>query len=66
MRSALAWKVGGIVVVLAAAGILIGFYIANWLLSGPPTYRPSASANAVDIKIQTVAAVGPTLAPNPD
>ena len=66
MRSTFAWKIGGIVVGVAAAGILIGFYVANWLLSGPPTYRPTASADRVDITIQTVAAVGPTLSPNPD
>jgi hypothetical protein len=66
MRSALAWKVGGVVAGIVAAGILIGFYIGNWLLSGPPTYRTKASAKGVNITIQTVAAVGPTLAPNPE
>jgi hypothetical protein len=66
MRSAFAWKVVGLVAGIGLAGILIGFYIANWLLSGPPTYRPTASGKRVNLTIQTVAAVGPTLAPNPD
>jgi hypothetical protein len=66
MRSSLAWKLGGVVAGIAAAGILIGFYIANYLLSGPPTYRVRASANGVNITIQTVAAIGSKLSPNPD
>lgn len=60
------WKVGGVVLGVALAGILIGFYVANWLLSGPPTYDAQTSRTSANITIQTVAAVGSQLSPNPD
>ena len=49
--------------------MLIGFYITDFLMSGPPTFQPKAApgpAKSVNLTIQTVAAVGPTLAPHPD
>jgi hypothetical protein len=56
--------------VVVAAGVLvvavlIGVYIAR-LTSGPTPYDVPAAANApsVDLTLQTVAAVGPTLSPN--
>ena len=62
-------KLVGIAVVAAAIGILIGFYITGFLMSSPPSFRPTVTPGAtksVDLKIETVAAIGPKLAPNPD
>jgi hypothetical protein len=59
-------KLIGISVVVVVAGVLIGFYITDYLMSGPPTFQPTAAAKNVNLTIQTVAAVGPTLSPNPD
>jgi hypothetical protein len=64
-------KLVAVIAAVAVVGVLIGFYITDWLMSGPATYRLPVvhGANAprtVDLTIQTVAAVGPTLAPNPD
>jgi hypothetical protein len=58
-------KVAGVGLGVAIAGILIGFYVANFLLSSPPTYRPPTDASGAHLTIQTVAAVGPK-APNHD
>ena len=57
-------KLAGVGLGIAIAGALIGFYIANWLLSGPPTYTPAVDRAGAHITIQTVAAVGPKLSPN--
>lgn len=65
MRSTV-WKIAGVALGVAVAGILIGFYVANFLLSNPPTYQPQATRAGTHITIQTVAAVGPQLAPHPD
>jgi hypothetical protein len=56
---------------VAAAGVLIGFYVSHLTtLAGSPAYSlPVKSANGqrvVDLQIETVAAVGPKLSPNPD
>ncbi len=64
-------KLVGVLVAIGVMGVLIGFYITGWLMSGPSTYHPPVSAGSSDQKtvnltLQTVAAVGPTLAPNPD
>jgi hypothetical protein len=62
-------KLLGISVVLAAAGILIGFYITDYLMGGPPAFRPTVANGAtkdVDLTIETVAAVGSKLSENPD
>jgi len=59
-------KLVGVVLGVAVAGILIGFYIANFLLANPPTYQPQATRAGTHITIQTVAAVGPQLSPHPD
>jgi hypothetical protein len=66
MRSALLWKLAGVGLGVAVAGVLIGFYISNWLLSSPPTYDAQTSAKSARVTIQTVAAVGPQLSSNPD
>jgi len=59
-------KLAGVGLGVVIAGTLIGFYIANWLLSGPPTYQPPVNSAGAHITIQTVAAVGPQLSPNKD
>jgi hypothetical protein len=55
---------GGVVLV----ALLIGFYIA-YLTNGPTPYRPpvtsSAGTKTVNLTLETVAAVGPSLSPNP-
>jgi hypothetical protein len=63
---ATAWKIGGVVLGVAVAGILVGFYVADWLLSAPPTYDAQTSKTSAKLAIQTVAAVGPQLSSNPD
>jgi len=60
------WKLVGVALGVLVAGVAIGLYVANWLLSGPPTYDARSSHAAANITIQTVAAVGPQLSPNPD
>ena len=64
------WKLVGVVLGVALAGVLIGFYIGDYLVGGgTPSFRPQASAGSsptVNLTLQTVAAVGPTLAPHPD
>jgi hypothetical protein len=56
---------------VVAAGVIIGFYVSNLTtLAGSPAYSvPVQTVNGhpvVNLKIQTVAAVGPKLSPNPD
>jgi hypothetical protein len=56
---------------VVAAGLLIGFYVSHLTtLAGSPSYSlPVQQVNGhpvVNLKIQTVAAVGPTLSQNPD
>jgi hypothetical protein len=61
------WKLLGVAGGLAVAGVLIGFYVSSYLVGNTPAFRatPAASkAHTVDLVIQTVAAVGPSLAPN--
>jgi hypothetical protein len=62
-----AWKLVGVATGIAVAGILIGFYIAAFLVGNTPAFRATpvaAKTKTVDLVIQTVAAVGPQLAPN--
>jgi hypothetical protein len=65
MPPAVIWKLAGAGLGVAVAGTLIGFYIASWLLSAPPTLRAQTSSSGANITIQTVAAVG-SKAPNHD
>jgi hypothetical protein len=56
---------------VVAAGVLIGFYVSHLTtLAGSPAYSVPVSGTAahpvVNLQIQTVAAVGPKLSPNPD
>jgi len=63
-------KLAGVAAVVAVGGILIGFYISGWLVGNTTPYTPAAqttgTAKSVHLTLQTVAAVGPTLAPHPD
>jgi hypothetical protein len=57
--------------VVVVAGVVIGFYVSDLTtLAGSPAYSlPVQQVNGhpvVNLKIQTVAAVGPTLSQNPD
>ena len=60
----------GVAVGVALAGVLIGFYISGYLVGNSVPFRPQASTadgkRTVNLTIQTVAAVGPSLAPHPD
>src|SRR5690242_5796432 len=61
------WKLSGIALGIVVAGVLIGFYITGFLMSGPkPVKIQQASATSANLAIQTVAAVGPQLSPHPD
>jgi hypothetical protein len=65
--STTARKLVGLAAGVAIAGVLIGFYIATWAVGNTPAFRaqPVASGTkTVSLTIQTVAAVGPQLAPN--
>ncbi len=60
-----------VVAAVAAIGVVIGLYVANLTtLAGSPSYSvPVQNVNGhpvVNLEIQTVAAVGPKLSPNPD
>jgi hypothetical protein len=60
----------GVAVGVALTGVLIGFYISGYLVGNSVPFRPRATGTAatrtVNLTIETVAAVGPTLAPHPD
>jgi hypothetical protein len=70
--SSTGWKLAGVGAGVAIAGVLIGFYVTGFLASGPTPYTvpaakaAGAKAPEVDLTLQTVAAVGPTLSPHPD
>jgi len=63
-------KLAGVAAVVAVGGVLIGFYVSGWLVGNTTPYTPAAqttgTAKSVDLTLQTVAAIGPTLAPHPD
>jgi hypothetical protein len=63
-------KLAGVVAVVAAGGVLIGIYISGYLVGNTVAYRPAAQTTAkgpsVNLTLETVAAVGPTLSPHPD
>jgi hypothetical protein len=62
-------KIFGIAVVIAVAGVVIGFYITDILMAGPKVTHSVAVPgpnHSVNLTIETVAAAGPTLAANPD
>jgi hypothetical protein len=59
-------KILGVVAGVVVAGILIGFYISGYLVGNTPPFRPAAHGSTVNLTLQTVAAIGPAEAPNPD
>jgi hypothetical protein len=63
-------KLAGVAAVVAVGGVLIGFYVSGYLVGDTTPYTPAAqttgTAKSVNLTLQTVAAVGPTLAPHPD
>ncbi len=64
-------KLAVVGVAIALTGMLVGFYTWNLTqLAGSPAYTvPVTTVNGhpvVDLKIMTVAAIGPKLSPNPD
>ena len=59
----------GVAAVLVVGGVLIGFYIAGYLVTDTQPFRPAVQAGAtptVNLTLQTVAAIGPKLSPQPD
>jgi hypothetical protein len=60
----------GVVLGVALVSGLIGFYISDYLVGNTKPFRPavsgSASSPTVNLTMETVAAVGPQLAPHPD
>ena len=64
-------KLGLVLAGVVAAGVLIGFYVSHLTtLAGSASYtlpvQHEGGKAVVDLKLQTVAAVGPTLSPNPE
>ncbi|HET7043251.1 MAG TPA: hypothetical protein VFI37_00245 [Gaiellaceae bacterium] len=62
-------KLGLVTLAVAVGCALIFFYIARYIVGGPNTFTPAADAatgKVVDLKIETVAAVGPQLSSHPD
>ena len=63
-------KLLGVAAVVAVAGILIGFYVSGYLVGNTTPFKPVANTTgatpSVNLTLQTVAAVGPTLSPNPN
>jgi hypothetical protein len=61
-----------VAVAVVAVGVTIGLYVSNLTtLAGSPAYSVPVSGTenghpVVNLKIQTVAAIGPKLSPNPD
>jgi hypothetical protein len=64
-------KLSLVAVAIAVAGVLIGLYVSTLTRqAGSPTYTvpvvKSGAHPVVDLTIETVAAIGPKLSPNPD
>ena len=58
-------RLAGVLLGAAAIAALIAAYVV-FLTHGPKPFRPAAQAGSVDLTLQTVAAVGPKLSPNPN
>ena len=60
-------KLAGVAFFLSLAGVLIGFYVSGYLVGNTKSFQPTVEAGAtpsVNLTLETVAAVGPTEAPN--
>lgn len=68
MRGAsVAWRLAGIVAGVLLVGVLVGLYVADYLVGNTPSYSPPVRGGVsptVDLTLETVPAVGPSLAPN--
>jgi hypothetical protein len=66
----MAKKVIGVILAVAVVGVAIALYVADWATSFPTpvssTVNPVSAGGGTNLTIETVAAVGPTEAPNPD
>jgi hypothetical protein len=63
----IAWKLAGLALGVAFTGILIGFYVSGYLVGNSKPFQPAVQSGAVvNLTVETVAAVGPKLAPHPD
>jgi hypothetical protein len=60
----------GVIFGVALVGVVIGLYVSDYLVGNTKPFRPAVSgtgsARSVNLTMETVAAVGPQLAPNPD
>jgi hypothetical protein len=69
MRSKV-WPLIGVTGAVIFAAVAIGFYVFAYLVGDTKPYRPpvggTASAPTVSLTLETVAAIGPKLAPHPD
>jgi hypothetical protein len=61
-------KIVAIVAAVVVVGVLLGFYVGGWLMGGPKAYDVTMApgSKSVNLTLETVAAVGPALAENPD
>ena len=63
-------KLTGVAAGVAIVVVLIGFYVSGYLVGDTTPFRPAVQTTSgtptVNLTLQTVAAVGPKLAPHPD
>jgi hypothetical protein len=64
--SSLGGKLVGVVVGVAVVAVGVGFYVAFWGAGSSSATTIATGGRSVDLTLQTVAAVGPKLSPNPD
>src|SRR5579859_5154962 len=63
-------KLLGVVAGVAIAGVLIGFYVSDYLVGDTTPFRPiahsSTNGTTVNLTVETVGAIGPALSSHPD
>jgi hypothetical protein len=67
--AAKSWKLGGVLLGVAVVAAVIALYVSSYLVGDTTPFRPAAapgSPREVNLVVQTVAAVGPKLAPHPE